>query len=77
MSNSLDPDQARQNVGPDLDPNCLQRCNQQTTKVASSRKRVKNSKAEWHFDSHVDPDEMSLYKQSYLDLHFLQKYPVW
>ena len=21
--NSLDPDQARQNVGPDLDPNCL------------------------------------------------------
>ena len=25
VSNSLDPDQARQNVGPDLDPNCLQR----------------------------------------------------
>ena len=25
MSNSLDPDQDRQNVGPDLDPNCLQR----------------------------------------------------
>ena len=24
VSNSLDPDQARQNVGPDLDPNCLQ-----------------------------------------------------
>ena len=24
MSNSLDPDQAR-HVGPDLDPNCLQR----------------------------------------------------
>ena len=24
-TNSLDPDQARQNVGPDLDPNCLQR----------------------------------------------------
>ena len=23
--NSLDPDQARQNVGPDLYPNCLQR----------------------------------------------------
>ena len=23
-SNSLDPDQARQNVGPDLGPNCLQ-----------------------------------------------------
>ena len=25
MSNSLDPDQARQNVGPDLGPNCLQK----------------------------------------------------
>ena len=25
MSNSLDPDQARQNVGPDLVPDCLQR----------------------------------------------------
>ena len=24
MSNSLDPDQAQQFVGPDLDPNCLQ-----------------------------------------------------
>ena len=24
LSNSLDPDQARQNVGPDLGPNCLQ-----------------------------------------------------
>ena len=23
LANSLDPDQARQNVGPDLDPNCL------------------------------------------------------
>ena len=25
VSNSLDPDQARHYVGPDLDPNCLQR----------------------------------------------------
>ena len=23
FANSLDPDQARQNIGPDLDPNCL------------------------------------------------------
>ena len=23
FANGLDPDQARQNVGPDLDPNCL------------------------------------------------------
>ena len=25
VSNSLDPDQARRFVGPELDPNCLQR----------------------------------------------------
>ena len=25
VSNSLDSDQERQNVGPDLDPNCLQK----------------------------------------------------
>ena len=25
VSNSIEPDQARHNVGPDLDPNCLQR----------------------------------------------------
>ena len=25
VSNSLDPDQARRSVGPDLGPNCLQR----------------------------------------------------
>ena len=25
VSNNLDPDQARRSVGPDLDPNCLQR----------------------------------------------------
>ena len=32
VSNSLDPDQARHFVGPDLSPNCMQRC-QQTTLV--------------------------------------------
>ena len=31
MSNSLDPDQARQNVGPDLDQNCLQRLSTEDT----------------------------------------------
>ena len=35
MSNILDPDQDRQNVGPDLGPNCLQ-----MTKVAASKERV-------------------------------------
>ena len=35
VSNSLDPDQARHFVGPDLGPNCLQNCKsyQQMTKV--------------------------------------------
>ena len=33
MSNSVDPDQARQNVGPDLGPNCLQISKQQATLV--------------------------------------------
>ena len=42
VSNSLDPDQARQNVGPALGPNCLHGY-QQTTKVAASKER-----AEWY-----------------------------
>ena len=39
VSNSLDPDQARQNVGPDLGPNCLQRYSADDT----SRQRVNGS----------------------------------
>ena len=35
MSNSLDPDQARQNVGPCLDPNCLQRLSADGTSMES------------------------------------------
>ena len=37
MSNSLDPDQARQFVGPDLGPNCLPRLSADDT----GRQRVK------------------------------------
>ena len=36
VSNSLDPDQARQHVGPDLGPNCLQRLLADETKQAKS-----------------------------------------
>ena len=32
MSNSLDPDQARHNVGPDLGPNCLKRLSADDTR---------------------------------------------
>ena len=38
MSNSLDPDQARQFVGPDLGPNCLPRLSADDT----GRQRVKS-----------------------------------
>ena len=37
--NSLDSDQARHFVGPDLGPNCLQRL----SKVATSRERVRST----------------------------------
>ena len=40
MSNSLDPNQAQQNVGPDLGPISFKGY-QQTTKVATSKERVK------------------------------------
>ena len=39
MSNSLDPDQARHYVGPDLGPNCLQKLSANDTR----RQIVKNN----------------------------------
>ena len=36
MSNSLAPDQTRQNVGPDLEPNCLQRLSADDTSKLSA-----------------------------------------
>ena len=41
MSNSLDPDQARQFVGPDLGPNCLPRLSADDT----SRQRVNGGRS--------------------------------
>ena len=40
--NSLDPDQARQNVGPDLGPSCLQRLSADNKKNLHLVERVKN-----------------------------------
>ena len=40
MSNSLEPDQARRNVGPDLGPNCLPRLSADNT----GRQRVNSIK---------------------------------
>ena len=39
FANSLDPDQARQNVGPDVDPNCLTLKNPQMTKKKKKKKK--------------------------------------
>ena len=39
MSNSLDPDQARQNVRPNLGPNYLQRLSAETTLVIKELRR--------------------------------------
>ena len=39
MSNNLDPDQDRHFVGPDLDPNCLQRLSADN-KVAARKEKV-------------------------------------
>ena len=43
MSNSLDPDQDRHSVGPDLGLNSLQRLStvEQMTKISASKERVK------------------------------------
>ena len=42
MSNSFDPDQARQNVGPDLGQNCLQRISAYDTSMQT---------VNWHLNS--------------------------
>ena len=52
MSNSLDPDQARRFVGPDLGPNCLQKLSADDT----SRQRVKQSLSEVQ----VGPDKLEV-----------------
>ena len=54
MLNSLDPDQARQNVGPDLGPNGLQRLSADNT----SRQRVTDQYFQtrfYHGSKHYEP----------------------
>ena len=43
VSNSLDPDQDRDSVGPDLYPNCLQRSSADD-KITTNRQRVNGHK---------------------------------
>ena len=54
VSNSLDPDQDRRSVGPDLGPNCLQRII-----VTASKERVKKFKSgnTIRVSSGLDPDQ--------------------
>ena len=40
MSNRLDPDQARQFVGPDLGPICLQRLSADVTTMAGTQSKI-------------------------------------
>ena len=51
VSNSLDPDQARRFVGPDLGPNCLQMLSAEET----SRQRLKSvyDLAQWKIIGHT------------------------
>ena len=57
MSNNLDPDQTRRFVGPDLDPNCLQRLSADNTSrqgysenffLTNSSKQVKIFKLQYN-----------------------------
>ena len=42
VSNSLDPDQAKQNVGPDLGPNCSQRLSSSRQNLSLAVKELRN-----------------------------------
>ena len=44
MLKVLDPDQDGHSVGPDLDPNCLQRLSADDKKLPLARKELKNQK---------------------------------
>ena len=48
VSNSLDPDQARQNVGPDLVPNCLKRLTADDKFCHLTLKAPRNKKCHKH-----------------------------
>ena len=50
MSNSLDPDQDRHFVGPDLGPNCLQKCSADEKSHCQLEKRVKGTTLYKHVD---------------------------
>ena len=68
MSNSLDPDQARRIVGPDLGPNCLPRLSADDT--GRQRVKVPNTRLA-ELANTVDPDETAHYEPSHLDLQCL------
>ena len=79
MSNSLDPDQARHFVGPDLGPNCLQRLSADNT----SRQRVlseeDNKKGMPLFMCISNAVIVCLTRKCHLamELRFIKSYIIW
>ena len=63
MSNSLDPDQDRHSVGPDLGPNCLQRLSADDTKKGYLCRAeyfyVLHNSVAFKVENSVDPDQMA------------------
>ena len=68
MSNSLDPDQARQFVQPDLGPNCLPRLS------ADDTGRKKKKELTFYMPSMTRHNSLKMHKQVLLDClkHFYQ-----
>ena len=67
MSNSLDPDQARRFVGPDLGPNCLPRLSADDT----GRQRVKHviyGKNKFLWKEQVSMERTSFYGKLFLPI---------
>ena len=72
MSNSLDPDQARLFVGPDLGPNCLQRFSVDRLRVISVC-----WDAYWKCLSLRDTLDKNMYPQNMLTLINSKKISIW
>ena len=67
MSNSLNPDQDRQNVGPDLGPNCLQKVFSRR-QVMANKERVKNlyeyKRPKWARIAHLNGSDHNILHNS-------------
>ena len=72
MSNSLDPDLARQFVGPDLGPNCLPKLSADDTGRQRVKKELQKEQMEWQTVKTLIRLLLQDFKVTYsLDCHFL------